>query len=126
MAVLDVPFTYPVEWLNGIQLVDWGTEAPAWKKSTWPPELIQEVTARFGYHPLSGWYKEVPEDVNEFEDLYEKLTSGARKKGLISEYFLNQERWDLFLTVFAEPHWAAHGLWHIIDETHPDYNQEMA
>lgn len=126
VAILDVPHTYPIKGLNCVQLVAWGAEAPGWEKSTWPPELLEEVTSRFGSHPLDGWYQVRPQNINECEDLHKKLIFGARKKGLLSEYFLDQEPWDLFLTVFAETHWAGHLFWHIIDEKYPDYNPELA
>ena len=45
---------------------------------------------------------------------------------MISEYVLDQENWDLFLTVFAETHWAGHLFWHVIDQNHPDYNPDLA
>ena len=57
VAILDVPFTYPVEKLNGMQLVGWGVEAPNWKKSTWPTELFHDIISQFGSHPLEGWYQ---------------------------------------------------------------------
>jgi len=126
VAILDVPFTHPTVGLNGVHLAGWGVEAPGWKQSTWPSELFQEVTSRFGPHPLDGWYQIRPRNIVEYEDLNKKLISGVRRRGLISEYFLNQEPWDLFLTVFSEPHWAGHFFWHVMDENHPDYNPDVA
>ena len=126
VAILDVPFTYPVERLNGMQLVGWGVEAPNWKKSTWPTELFHDIISQFGSHPLEGWYQRRPNSVDECEELSKRLISGARKRSLISEYVLDQENWDLFLTVFAETHWAGHLFWHVIDQNHPDYNPDLA
>jgi len=126
VAILDVPFTYPTVGLNGVQLVGWGVEAPSWKKSSWPPETFQKVTSSFGAHPLDGWYQRRPTDTNKCQELYKKLISGVNKRCSISKYILDQEGWDLFLTVFAESHWGGHLFWHVMDENHPDYNPELA
>lgn len=126
VAILDVPFTYPIKGPNCIQLAAWGSEAPGWERSAWPPELLKEVTSRFGHHPLDSWYQTRPQSINECKDLYDKLILGTRKKGLLLEYFLDYKPWDLFLTVFAETHWAGHLFWHMIDDKYPDYNPELA
>jgi predicted AlkP superfamily phosphohydrolase/phosphomutase len=34
--------------------------------------------------------------------------------------------WDLVLTVFAEPHWLMHLLWHTLDAAHPAHRPESA
>ncbi|MER3446611.1 MAG: hypothetical protein C4291_07085 [Candidatus Dadabacteria bacterium] len=126
VAIFDIPQTYPINGLNGIQITAWGVEAPHWSMSSWPPELIREITSRFGTHPLATWYQMRPEKVNEFEELHKKLISGVEKKGLISMYLLDKEPWDFFLTMFSEPHWAGHLLWHIMDDKHPYHNPQIA
>ncbi|MGH7801124.1 MAG: alkaline phosphatase family protein [Thermodesulfobacteriota bacterium] len=128
IAVIDVPQTYPLKELNGVQIVGWGAEYPAWKRSSWPPKLIGEIITRFGTHPLGDEYRLSikPETDREYNDLYKKLISGAEKKGAISTYLLKQQPWDFFLTIFPETHWATHLLWQFLDESHPDYNPEIA
>lgn len=126
VAIFDIPQTYPIKRLNGIQITAWGVEAPHWSMSSWPPELIQEIISRFGTHPLATWYQMRPEKINEFEELYKKLIWGIKKKGLVSTYLLNREPWDFFLIMFSEPHWAGHLLWHIMDDKHPAHNPQIA
>jgi len=125
IAIFDVPHTYPLSGLNGIQIVSWGAFAPDWKVSSWPPELVKEVTTRFGKHPLSGWYERMPETVEEYEDLYDKLISGVKKRAEISTYLLEKETWDIFLMVFSETHWAGHLLWHLVDDKHEFYKPNL-
>jgi predicted AlkP superfamily phosphohydrolase/phosphomutase len=126
IAVLDVPKTYPIEGLNGIQLVGWGAHSPSWDPDSWPPELIKEVTSRFGFYPAPDDDEFIPKGFRQLKDFYEALVSGIEKKGLVSRYFLDQEAWDFFLTVFAEPHCVGHNYWHLIDENHPAYDSEIA
>jgi predicted AlkP superfamily phosphohydrolase/phosphomutase len=125
IAIFDVPHTYPLAGLNGIQIVSWGTFAPDWKISSWPPELVKEVVTCFDKHSLSEWYERMPETVEEYEDLYHKLISGVEKRGEISAYLLKKETWDIFLVVFSETHWAGHLLWHLVDDKHPFYKPNL-
>ncbi|MGH7909321.1 MAG: alkaline phosphatase family protein [Thermodesulfobacteriota bacterium] len=127
IAIIDVPQTYPLRGLNSVQIVGWGAEYPAWKRSSWPPKLIGEMISRFGTHPLANEYRLSikPETEKEYNDLYKKLISGAEKKGSISTHLLEQKPWDFFLTIFPETHWATHLLWQILDESHHDYNPEI-
>ncbi len=127
IAILDVPQTYPLRGLNGVQMAGWGAEYPAWKMSSWPPKLIDDIISRFGKHPLADEYRLSikPETGREYNVLYNKLISGAEKKGAISTHLLKQQPWDFFLTIFPETHWAMHLLWQILDENHPDYNREI-
>ena len=125
IAIIDVPKTYPVEGINGIQIVGWGVHSPNWKMSSYPSNLIKEVLSRFGTYAVPNCDEFHLEDTSQYKNFYERLTSGAKQKGLLSEHFLVQQDWDLFLTVFGEPHCAGHHLWHIIDMHHPDYKPEI-
>jgi predicted AlkP superfamily phosphohydrolase/phosphomutase len=126
VAIFDIPQTYPIKGLNGIQITAWGVESPHWSMSSWPPELIQEIKSRFGTHPLANWYQMRPKDINDCKELYKKLISGIEKKGLVSAHLLDREPWDFFLVMFSETHWAGHLLWHIMDDKHPAHNPQIA
>ena len=126
IAVLDVPKTYPIEGLNGIQLVGWGAHSPSWDPDSWPPRLIEEVTSRFGLYPAPDDDEFIPKGFSQLKSFYDALISGIKKKGLVSRYFLDQEAWDFFLTVFAETHCVGHNYWHLMDENHPAYDSEIA
>lgn len=119
IAIFDIPHTYPIDGLNGFQIVAWGAFAPNWKISSSPPELINEILLRFGKHPLSGWYERRLNTINEYEEFCERLYTGIEKRGEISSYLLQKEPWDFFLMAFSEAHWAGHLLWHLIDDNHP-------
>lgn len=125
VAIIDVPKTYPIEGINGIQIVGWGVHSPSWKMSSYPSGLIKEVLSRFGTYSVPNCDEFHLKNTSQYKKFYEKLISGAKQKGLLSEYFLTQQDWDLFLTVFGEPHCAGHHLWHLIDKHHPDYKPEI-
>jgi predicted AlkP superfamily phosphohydrolase/phosphomutase len=126
VAICDIPQTYPIEGLNGIQITGWGVESPHWKLSSWPPELIGDLISRIGTHPLSRWYQTKPEKMSDYKDLYQKLILGIARKGLITSSLLEGGPWDFFLMMYSEPHWAGHLLWHLLDVKHSAYSHEIA
>lgn len=127
VCIIDIPQTYPIKNLNGIQITGWGAEYPGWKRSSWPPPLINEMVSRFGPHPLANAYRLSikPQSLSDYKVLYRNLLTGAEKKGAMSLELLKREPWDFFLTIFPETHWATHLLWHIQDKNHKDYDDQM-
>jgi Uncharacterized conserved protein len=41
-----------------------------------------------------------------------------------SSYYLEQGGWDLFMTVFADPHDVGHQCWHLHDPGHPKHDPD--
>jgi predicted AlkP superfamily phosphohydrolase/phosphomutase len=50
---------------------------------------------------------------------------GMRQKTRVFKHLMQTERWDLFVGVFSESHWADHVMYHVMDSTHPDYQPEF-
>ncbi len=123
---LDVPASLPTSGFNGLQLVGWGAEGLNAPRFSWPAPLYGRITARYGRHPLDGWFQRRPASIDEWKSFSDKLLAGAKTRAAIFRELFAQERWDLFLGAFAEPHWAGHYFWHIIDGRHPDYDQRIA
>jgi len=126
VAVLDVPDTFVLEDLNGVQLVGWGGEGLNAPHSSWPQPLFRQLTARFGRHPLDRWYQARPKTSEGWLSLRDKLLAGTRTRTAIAHDVHRQEPWDLFLVGFAEPHWVGHFFWHLMDPRHPDYDERLA
>jgi len=125
-AIIDVPQTFPLKDFKGIHITGWGGEYPAWPRSSSPAPLMAEITRRFGYHPLADKYRVAikPERREEYDLLARDLLRGARTKAALSRWVFDKGPHDFFMTVFSEPHWAMHLLWHLLDETHPCWSQE--
>ena len=126
VAVFDIPVVYPLQGFNGVQVIGWGAEGLNWKQCSEPPQLLPEIIRRYGHHPLEGWYQKNIEDADEWNILLDKLRHGARTRTRIAKWLLEQERWDLFMVGYPEPHWAGHYFFHLLDETHPRYDLEVA
>jgi predicted AlkP superfamily phosphohydrolase/phosphomutase len=62
----------------------------------------------------------------ECRQLCHDLRAGAAAKAELSRWVFARGRFDLFLTVFSETHWAMHVLWHLIDPTHPRHDPQLA
>lgn len=133
VAVIDAPYRYMADKINGIDVHDWGTHAPTGKNSfakfkTNPPELAKEIEQRFGLDPLKGAMcdKIRPRTLREQREFRDNMVERIQRKALMSEYFLATEDWDFFLTVFSECHCIGHHAWHIHDPTHPDHDPVIA
>lgn len=126
VAIIDVPYAPASENVNGIQLVDWTTHYPFYRRvRSWPPGLAADVTARFGSNPvpprdLVVW------DPAEYPGLRDRLLKRVAMKADVSCHYLDQGGWDLFMTVFGESHCAGHYFWHLHDPTHPRHDARLA
>ena len=123
----DIAQTRPIDNFNGVNVCAWGSEYPAWPRSSWPKPLINELVTKYGEHPLVNQYRLSikPETEEEYAAFYSKLTTGLERKGNICLDILNRERWDLSVIVFPEVHWAMHLLWQTYDPEHPAHDPKI-
>lgn len=105
--------------LNGITLVDWMTHDRTGPTRSWPPEFASDVTTRFGTDPLGGSAEAASRTADEYEALCRTCLGRVETKTNMSSYYLAQEDWDLFMTVYADPHDIGHQCWHIHDPSTP-------
>jgi len=123
---VDVPKTWPRTDVNGVQIIGWGVHGPAWSRSSSPPALIKTVVQRFGAHPIPSCDEIRLKTADDHAAFRDDLMEGVKRKAAISEHVLGLEDWDLFVTVFKEPHCAGHRLWHVMDRDHPNHDAELA
>lgn len=119
VAIFDVPHARLSEDLNGIQVTAWGAHSPQTETASTPAGLIDEVAERFGMHPLlnddnANIYKR-----ESLERLRDGMLQGIRQRTDISLDLMGREDFDLFLTVYGEPHVVGHYFWHFGDPDHP-------
>jgi predicted AlkP superfamily phosphohydrolase/phosphomutase len=128
VAVIDAPYTLLEEGLNGVQLIDWGTHARAGGKGvrTWPPQLVQEVIARFGEDKVGESDAARPRTAHEHNVFRKKLIDRIARKTALALHILQQSDWDFYLIVFGEAHSAGHNCWYLHDPTHPRHDKALA
>ncbi len=104
VAVFDVPQVRVVPNVSGVQVGAWGAHSPQVPMASSPPELYDQLVNEHGKHP--GLHDDYAEclDMVAVERLRKILPVGIRRRADICVDLLRREPWDLFLTVFGEPH----------------------
>lgn len=126
VAVFDVPQTALSKKVNGLQVLAWGAHSPQTPSHSEPPELFEQINAKYGAHPSlhkdhGAWWNE-----SYLKFLQTASKTGIERRVAICRDWLKQERWDLLLTIFGEPHSVGHDLWHVSREDHPLHGKTRA
>ncbi|MEB3160437.1 MAG: alkaline phosphatase family protein, partial [Synechocystis sp.] len=121
VAIFDVPQLRLNQNIHGVQVGGWGAHSPQVPSQSSPPEFFQEVIDKHGNHPgLHNDYS-VCLDLEKTLSLEEKFITGIQRKAKICCDLLQQQDWDLLLTVFGEPHGGGHVFWQLSQPDHPLY-----
>jgi len=67
-----------------------------------------------------------PKRISQEVRIYNTLMSNIEKKIEATRFLMAQEDWDLFITVFAESHYAGHQLYHHFQRSHWAYDPKRA
>ncbi len=121
VAVVDPVHAVPVPSFNGIQLFEYGTHDRHFAVSSDPPELLREICARYGNHPVESCDDHGASEAG-YRELLAKLEAGIAQKERIACDLLGREDWDLFHVTFAESHCVGHQFWHFQDPSHPRHD----
>ncbi|MEB3341992.1 alkaline phosphatase family protein [Okeania sp.] len=121
VCAFDLPKSTLSPEVNGIQVLAWGAHSPGTPSHSLPANILPEINHRYGKHPAlhkdhGDWW-----DGAYLTRLREALKAGISKRIDICRDLLHQEKWDLFLTVFGEPHSAGHDFWFLSQPDHPLY-----
>jgi predicted AlkP superfamily phosphohydrolase/phosphomutase len=121
VGVIDVPFTYPPERVNGFMIT--GMDA-MWEeaKFIYPDGLKTEIEAKLGEF---RWYPQKP-SMKEMDSYVRDMFRAIDHRAKLTEYLMDNKEWDFFLTVFLATDRVQHTLWRHMDKTHVLYNPEEA
>jgi predicted AlkP superfamily phosphohydrolase/phosphomutase len=124
-AVLNVPVTYPVSPLNGVQIGDWLCPSLSAPGATHPAELAQELMQRLGTY---RFHADVKRHViaGHHRAALENLREGISQKAEVGRLVWEREPWDLYVLAFVETDAAQHYYLHAGDEHHPLRQQAVA
>jgi predicted AlkP superfamily phosphohydrolase/phosphomutase len=123
VAVFDVPKARLSPDVNGLQAVDWIVHGPVYgERRTAPPALAEELHSRYGADPLPRCDQPGGRTAKEHAEMRDLMLQrvGMRERAALDH--LDREDWDLFVTVFGEPHCVGHQSWHVRDPAHPDFD----
>jgi predicted AlkP superfamily phosphohydrolase/phosphomutase len=124
VAVFDVPKMGLSDNINGIEVVDWLVHGPVYRElRTHPSALAAELVERFGADPLPQCDLPGGRSARQHVELIDTLKRRIATKGAAARHYFAKERWDLFVTVFADPHCVGHQCWHVRDPAHPQHDE---
>jgi predicted AlkP superfamily phosphohydrolase/phosphomutase len=106
VCVVNVPLTYPPNAVNGCLVA--GLDAPGPRSDfCYPPELLDELTQKFGEYKLRrNPYKAKPETY--LQEILEQFDYVLK----VAKYLKAKESWDLFVVVFEATDLVQHFYWH--------------
>ena len=134
---IDVPHTVVEGEQNCVEIAEWGTHDRHFGLQVWPPAEGPAIESEFGLHPVFGMDPRAersfaPDDyifragprrtVEENKQLIGAFLAGIDVKRRLSEKYLTSRDWDLFITVFGEPHAVGHQQWHLHDARHRHFD----
>jgi len=125
VAVFDVPKTYPLPGVPGTQVASWGEHYPLLSRCSLPAAAAEELVARFGSyrHPHEIV---TPKRLSQELHIYDTIRFNVDRRLEATQFLLDQEDWDLFVTVFGEVHYAGHQFYHYFDRSHWAYDPARA
>ena len=121
VAVFDMPQAPLSDNVNGVQALGWGAHAPMTPTHSLPESLLTEVTNQYGDHPVLRKDHASTMDWDALKELQQSLVTGIGRRAAICQDLIQQEPWDLFLTIFGESHAGGHYFWHLSEPDHPLY-----
>lgn len=118
VAVLDVPKTFPIEGIEGVQVCGWGEHYPLLRRPiSIPAGLIEQLNARHDGFPHPPEITNPPSRAWEL-GTRETLLANVERKERATENLLDEGGWRLLFSVFSEVHYADHQFLHLMDPTH--------
>jgi predicted AlkP superfamily phosphohydrolase/phosphomutase len=124
-AILNVPVTYPVSPLNGLQVADWLCPSLTSPGATYPAELATELQNLVGEYRFHADVKRHAL-AGKHQSALQNLSEGLQQKAQVGRLLWEREAWDLFVLVFVETDAAQHYYLHTGDEKHPLHPQAQA
>lgn len=115
--ILDVPFTFPPEAIQGIMVSGFGTPRTPGTAFTHPPGLADELRARYGDFQVALPRERFDRSQNFFSEWDQVLSSRQR----VAVDLMDQREWDLFMIVLSATDNLAHAVWTYYDPGHPNY-----
>jgi predicted AlkP superfamily phosphohydrolase/phosphomutase len=123
VCIVDVPLTPLTRPANGVHVIDWGTHDRMLEFETWPADFQREIVADIGPYPIANRCDHYAAE-GRWDDLLRDLKLGIERKTELNVRLLERERWDAFVSIYAESHCAGHQFWWAHDPQHPRYSAD--
>lgn len=122
VGVVSMPMTFPPQPVNGFMLCSFLTPSEE-SQYTYPQDLQEEIAQHIGSFPLHMSEKGRGKDPRVFVKAVKQMEIDRAKAVC---YLMRSRPWDLFLYVFETTDNLQHEVWHLLDDSHPLYDAQMA
>ena len=120
VCVLNVPFTYPPDRVNGVMVS--GMDTPNLKSNfIYPGPLRAELDKATGGYLLESGVRDIRDRVEQYTRSIFEVTENRFRA---AKFLIKKDDWDLFAMVFEATDRAQHNYWHYMDRQHPGYSEE--
>ncbi len=107
VGVVNVPFTYPPEEVNGVMIS--GFDAPGLESGFMhPPGLYEEIVEKVGPYELRGTF---PIGKKKAEYRAEDIDRVVNNRTAVSRYLMSTRPWDIFMVVYGSTDHVQHVFW---------------
>ena len=119
VCMFDMPQVPPIKGVKGLQVSGWGAHSPQTPQASEPAPVFDALIKEFGANPSYQrdhcriWRP------SELGGLRDRLIDSAKLRAKVCASLMQRDDYDLFFTIFQEPHSAGHFLWHFDLEEHP-------
>lgn len=118
--IIDVPFTYPPQPLNGLMITGYGTPRtpdtrftyPGDFKNYLPPALHSEIRVGLPQHRFDRSQALIDE--------WRQVMDGRNR---LLQHLIRHEAWDFFFAVLTITDNMGHIFWTYVDPNHPNYHK---
>lgn len=121
--VIDVPYTYPPQPLNGIMLTGYGTPRSEGVTFTYPNDLAARVPPNVQPEIRVALPRHRFDRSQELLDEWREVMQGRHT---LLRHLITEEEWDFFFTVFSLTDNLGHILWTFLEPSHPNYQKAGA
>jgi predicted AlkP superfamily phosphohydrolase/phosphomutase len=122
VGVVNLPFTYPPERVNGFIVS--GMDAPSINSDyTYPKELKDELAAETGEYIIELGVKDYIAKGHP-EDFLEEMEHAFKSQMKAMEYLVKNKPWDVFVYVYRLTDQVQHYFWKYFDQSHPCYDEK--
>jgi predicted AlkP superfamily phosphohydrolase/phosphomutase len=119
-VVLDVPFTYPPEAIQGCMITGYGTPTTEGVVFTHPPQLRDELIASCGSCDVAT----VSGRLDLSDSYFARWDRILASRACIASYLMDREDWDFFMIVYGVTDNMQHTLWAFLEPQHPAYHSD--
>jgi predicted AlkP superfamily phosphohydrolase/phosphomutase len=121
VGVINVPFSYPVEEVNGFIIA--GPDSPGKNDRgfAYPDGIIREIETHTGDYMIEAGASALVRRGNVAEALY-SIQRCIRARAAAARYLLKKDDYNFFMVVFTETDRVQHHFWKYINPSHPAYS----